>query len=81
MKFQRYNPSTILIYAMEIFRLWILLSGSSVDGLEVGLMINLNRYGDSLVGWNLPLRLYRRQTRQCRGQRSNFLKFASPLDL
>ena len=45
---QRYNPRTIPIYAMEIFWLWILLSGSSVDGMEVGLMINLNRYGDSL---------------------------------
>ena len=50
---QRYNPRTIPIYAMEIFRLWILLFGSSVDGLKVGSMINLNRYGDSLVEWNL----------------------------
>ena len=81
MKFQRYNPSTILIYAMEIFRLWILLSGSSVDGLEVGLMINLNQYGDSLVEWNLPLRLYHRQTQQCRELQSDSLKFAAPLNL
>jgi len=33
-----------------------LLSGSSVNRLDIGLMINMNRYGDSRVEWNLPLR-------------------------
>ena len=39
----------MLIYAMEVFWLWILTSDGSVDGLEIDLMVKLNQYRDSLM--------------------------------